>query len=220
MSNAYFHSKDVISNQDGIHKHLVSVVGKHMRSPFLKPIRAHNQKAFLELKQAIQNTAGPLIMDSCCGTGMSTRLLARQNPDALIIGIDQSFKRLNKQHGEAEPENCLFLQANCEDIWTLCNQEQIKFAHHYILYPNPWPKSEHLKRRWHGHPRFVELEALSKDIELRSNWRGYLEEFHIAWKLLTRKELQLTKVTITSPLTLFEKKYSASGQTLYRLCST
>jgi len=215
-------SNTVTSNQPGLHKNLDDTVRKHIHSEYKKPIQQHNLLAFEQLQEKIYNqNFSSLILDSCCGTGKSTMTLAKNNPDSLIIGIDQSFKRLNKQLDDViQPDNCLLLQANCEDIWRLCDAHNIHFAAHYILYPNPWPKSVHLGRRWHGHPVFPYLAKISDKTIVRSNWRLYLEEFQQAWCLLTEQSSEICPLKINSPLTLFEKKFAESGQVLYELIVT
>ena len=220
MSNKHsFCSRAVDSNQRGIHEKLDKIILKHIKSHYQKPIQAHNQQAFDSLLEIIHhNSHQGLILDSCCGTGLSTLQLAQKYPNKLIIGVDQSEKRLNKQNeGIQVPDNCIWLRANCEDIWRLCVSQQIKFEQHYILYPNPWPKSDHLKRRWHGHPVFPVLQQLSPTTELRSNWQTYLLEFSRAWQLLTEKAFEVVEFEFDTPMTLFEKKYAGSGQKLYRL---
>lgn len=221
-------SKSVTSNQTGVHDNLRNVVLKHRDSDFRKPVRDHNAKAFEDMLAAIQVADGDVILDSCCGTGLSSLNLARRFPNSLVIGIDQSEVRLSKAQKSAE--NLLFLRANCEDIWRLMVEQNIKVAKHYILFPNPWPKPVHLKRRWHGHPVFKFLPQISDYLELRSNWKIYLEEFALAWHLLTQSypdvvsyqpEIINSEVTTKEPyLTLFEKKYHQSEQELFRIiCS-
>ncbi|TQV85402.1 SAM-dependent methyltransferase [Aliikangiella coralliicola] len=214
-----YHSKVVTSNQNGVHEQLQRVVLRHINSDYRKPYQAHNLRAFelLQLRLA-QSNYDALMMDSCCGTAMSSITLAQNNPGALIVGIDQSYHRLNKQGVENDtPENCLLLRANCEDIWRLCIENHIYFDKHFILYPNPWPKMVHLQRRWHGHSVFPYLDRLAKNHTLKSNWKIYLEEFAIAWELLTQNRFKVDAIDIGEPLTLFEKKYSQSNQTIYQL---
>ncbi len=209
-------SKSVVSNQSSLHENLDVTVKRHLRAEFQKPYQEHNLSAFSKLQQKIEPERKSLVLDSCCGTGMSTRHLADVNPDSLVIGIDQSSHRLGKFAGD-QPQNCHLLQANCEDIWRLCVDNNIQFDEHYILYPNPYPKSVHLKRRWHGHPVFPYLKPLAKKTVLRSNWKLYLEEFAVAWEILTGKTFSVKEVDATVPMTLFEKKYSASGQALFEI---
>ncbi|WP_444996983.1 SAM-dependent methyltransferase [Aliikangiella sp. IMCC44359] len=213
------HSKIVTSNQSGLHEKLNDVVIKHIENHYRKPYRQHNLDAFLVLQSKVnEHTGKELILDSCCGTAMSSITFAKQNPNCFVVGIDQSHVRLNKNGIENRvPDNCLLLRANCEDIWRLCVQHEIIFDKHFILYPNPWPKSIHLIRRWHGHPIFPYLLSLSKTIILRSNWRVYLEEFSQAWFLLSGRKFKPNQVSIDKAITLFEKKYNNSQQIIYEL---
>jgi tRNA (guanine-N7-)-methyltransferase len=220
MTNINKHnSKIVTSNQQGIHVRLDEIVNRHIQSDYLKPNQPHNLKAFNKMRDATNNGHyESLILDSCCGTGMSSRKLAEQNPTKLVVGIDQSYKRLNKQLKDVvTPANCLLLRANCEDIWRLCIANDLHFEAHYILYPNPWPKSVHFIRRWHGHPVFPFLKNLAAKTLLRSNWKTYLQEFSRAWYLLTGEFSTVKAIDIEKPLTLFEKKYALSEQTIYQL---
>lgn len=214
-----YNSKSVNSNQPGVHERLEEIVQRHIVSRYQKPLRSHNIAAFDELVEKIrQQNDFSLILDSGCGTAMSTMILARQNPNCIVVGIDQSFKRLNKQlDGLTRPENCILLRANCEDFWRLCNKQGIHFDTHYILYPNPWPKKVHFQRRWHGHPVFPHLATLADKTIVRSNWKTYLDEFRQSWFILTRQHWEVRAFDVEKPLTLFEKKYSESGQILYEL---
>ncbi|MFL0804066.1 MAG: methyltransferase domain-containing protein [Agarilytica sp.] len=212
-----YDSKKVVSNQPGVHERLVEYVKKHMACDYRKPCREHNREAFATFERELASRSpATLILDSCCGTGMSTRILAQRNPEAFVVGVDQSEHRLNK-YSESEPENCLFLRANCEDVWRLFVQNNIVFDEHFILYPNPWPKSVQFKRRWQGHPVFPVLPELSKTITLRSNWQTYLDEFALAWQVLTGVEGSAEPIVVDDAMTLFEKKYAGSEQPLFEL---
>lgn len=160
---------------------------------------------------------------------MSTQRLARQYPDANVIGVDRSIHRLRKT---AEPDgyiaeiadNACLAQADLVDFWRLALEDGWQLSRHTILYPNPYPKGAHLQRRWHGHGVFPTLLKLGGEIELRSNWRLYLEEFASAVATYdnTSDSAPNNPHTIelidgSDPLTLFEKKYHDSGQSLYRL---
>ena len=208
-------SKTVQSNQQGIHENLETLVKRHLLSNYRKPIQRHNQQAFQHFLSQTETIKQPRILDSCCGTGQSTIELAKRYPDHWVIGIDQSEHRLSRV--VEQPKNLLLLQANCEDFWRLCVEASIRFEHHYILYPNPWPKKIHLKRRWHGHPVFPYLAKLSEDLTLRSNWPIYLEEFAESWFWLTGKRYSVESYEPENFMTLFEKKYALSGQALYQL---
>lgn len=212
-----FTSRAIHSNQTGVHPRLKYTVLKHRNTQYKKPFQAHNLQAFDTLRQAFEHSPySQIILDSCCGTGLSTQQLALKHPNHWVVGLDRSKVRLSKQHIEQLPSNCTYVQSNCEDIWRLCLEAKLPITHHYILYPNPYPKAEHLMRRWHGHPAFGLLPNLAGHTHLRSNWSLYLEEFALAWSLITGLSTPVTTLNVSTPLTLFERKYHLSGQALFQ----
>ncbi|PID45611.1 MAG: SAM-dependent methyltransferase [Proteobacteria bacterium] len=214
-------SREIYTNQTGVHNNLETVVRKHLNADFRKPPAEHTIKAFERVSEVIATAVDrPLILDSCCGTGVSSRKIAVQHPQAWVIALDRSAKRLNKQYGDELPENLIFAQADCVDFWKLARQADWQLQKHYLLYPNPYPKSVQLNYRWHGHPAFADLLALGGVLEVRSNWQIYIEEFSIA---LTLAGWRTQGCEVFDPkgeyMTLFERKYCESGQTLYRCLS-
>jgi tRNA (guanine-N7-)-methyltransferase len=189
---------------------------RHLESSFLRPVAPHSERAYSALAEQLAGEPRPLILDSFCGTGMSTAQLAQQHPAHLVVGVDQSAHRLAKH--ERRPGNYLLLRANCEDIWQLLLRNGQRLDHHYLLYPNPWPKGKHLQRRVHGHASFPWLLQLGGSLELRSNWQLYVEEFGLAMHIAGRRGT-VSRVTGAPALTLFEDKYQRSGQALWRYFS-
>ena len=173
----------VYSNQSSIHGDLAKLVQKHMTSSWQEPIPPHDREAMREILALLKAHDGPLILDSFCGTGMSTAKLASQNPKALVIGIDKSADRL-RRHEQTPSQNYHLIRGNCEHIWSQLVAANVECEQHYLLYPNPWPKKAHLKRRIHGHPSFPLLKQLGGAIEVRSNWKIYVDEFAAAAQLL------------------------------------
>jgi tRNA (guanine-N7-)-methyltransferase len=92
----------------------------------------------------------------------------------------------------------------------------VRPARHSLLYPNPWPKKQHLGRRWHGHPVFPAVVALGGRFECRSNWRIYIDECAAALTQLTGLPVQTEAFDAVAPITPFEEKYRASGHALWR----
>lgn len=216
-------SKAIVTNQPGIHEKLVEIVNKHVTHPSQKPIQAHTQQAFDEINAIVQAFSGEIILDSCCGVGQSTRLLAKQNPAALVIGVDKSAHRINRnvdevEHddGKGKVENYHLVRADLNDFYRLVVAANWPVAKHYILYPNPWPKAKHVQRRWHGSAVFPQIIAVGEEIILRSNWLLYLEEFQLAAEVLSFKG-DISTVNVTQPLTPFEAKFHASGQQCWQL---
>ncbi len=212
-------SRSVDSNQAGIHEDLDKIVKRHLSSSFLKPVSEHTKAAFEQVSEFIQQQNKPVILDACCGVGDSSRNLAAMNPGHTIVGIDKSDARISKNRAETSA-NIILLRADLNDFYRLMadavEQGTIEIEQHKIFYPNPWPKSGHIKRRWHGAPVFPDLVNICADIELRSNWSVYLQEFQYALKLLNI-DSELSEIEVVQPITPFEAKYSASGQTIYQL---
>ncbi|MFT5451089.1 MAG: tRNA (guanine-N7-)-methyltransferase [Enterobacterales bacterium] len=215
-------SRIITSNQLGVHPDLEAVVKRHIQQPFQKPISELNIKAFDKANECYKKHPDNFILDSGCGVGESTYQLAKKYPDSFVLGVDQSEHRIQCNNEWTLPDNALLIQANLIDFWRLAVNADWKVKHHYLLYPNPWPKKKHLQRRWHGHPVFPILKELGKTLELRTNWLIYAEEFKVALSILVGREFvddqcQLSSYSPTSAITPFERKYQLSGQNLYKL---
>jgi tRNA G46 methylase TrmB len=215
-------SKAIVTNQPGIHEKLDEVVKKHLSHDFKKPYQIHTQQAFAEMDALVSGFDGDIILDACCGVGQSTRLLAEQNPNALVIGVDKSAHRINRNvEGFSESDgyhasNYHLVRADLNDFYRLVKAANWPVSKHYILYPNPWPKAKHLQRRWHGSAVFPQMTAIGQQLILRSNWRLYLEEFQQA-ALQVNLSGEITAVDNENPLTPFEAKYQASEQQCWQL---
>lgn len=181
-----------------------------------------------------------VILDSGCGTGLSSVALALRWPDRVVIGVDKSICRLQKngmydegsevvqEAGSNQCKNLLLLRAELTDFWWLASASDWVIDAHFILYPNPWPKSKQLSRRWHGHPVFPLLLGLGGRLILRSNWRTYLDEFETAFRVaslpgnlpgLEREQLAVS-VEEYKPkfgISRFERKYMATDTPLFQL---
>jgi tRNA (guanine-N7-)-methyltransferase len=212
-------SRPVTSPQQGPHQQLGALVLRHARSPFRKPPAPYSVAAFGRLLAAWDGSA-PLLLDAGCGTGASTRALARLHPHCLAVGVDQSEARLAQgeqaARGQAAPPNLLLLRADVVDIWGLLAARGMRLARHYLLYPNPWPKPAQVMRRWPAHPAFALLPALGGVLECRSNWEVYVQEFSAALGLLRGAAPACEAFVPEEPLTPFERKYRDSGHTLWR----
>lgn len=215
-----YQSRGIDTNQAGVHDDLSKLVKKHFATEFLKPIADHSAAAFAEVDAKVQTWTGPIVLDSCCGVGESTLELAKRHQDALVIGVDKSGHRLNKNkaYGEAS-ERCLLLRADLNDFWRQAIAAGWQINRHYILYPNPWPKAKHVQRRWHGGPLFPSIVALGGKLELRSNWLIYLEEFAAALALAGHSSSIQALSSEIEPITPFERKYQATAQVLWQLQS-
>lgn len=216
-------SRQPVSNQAHLHPKLATTVRRHLATRPRKPVLPHNVAAFQLLQAELARRPRPLILDSFCGTGHSTAILARHHPEHLVVGIDKSGHRLHR-HPSDLAGDYLLLQAECEDLWRLLVQAGIGVEQHYLLYPNPWPKAKHLQRRIHGGSSFYWLLQLALGaahegraparLELRSNWQTYVEEFGVAMHLAGHPGI-VTRVLPAPALSRFEHKYDESGHALW-----
>lgn len=213
-------SRPVATNQNGPHRDVGRRVERALGNPLRKPVAEHTRVAFVRAHTWLERQgapARPLILDAGCGVGISTRRLAARFYDHLVIGVDRSAERLSREHGEVS-DNALLVRADLVDFWRLALAAGWQPVRHYLLYPNPYPKAAHLKRRWHGHPVLPALLALGGRLELRSNWRLYVEEFAQALERATGVRRPVEPWMLEEGgLSPFEIKYHASGHKLWRL---
>lgn len=219
-------SPAVSSRQRGVHPRLGAVVDAHLAQPWRAPLHRPSVAAFAALQREMGDEVTGLVLDSGCGTGASTRQIARASPDCLVIGVDKSIERLRRGGIERSPYregNALWLRADLMTFWRLAVTAGWRLQRHYLLYPNPWPKPAQLRRRWHAHPVFPELLRLGGQLELRCNWDVYALEFAFAANRVLGTQAQPVALdepaaageqAISSP---FERKYRASGHRLYSL---
>lgn len=240
-------------------------VADHTREAFAEALRFieefHKNRGTSDRKKCTDDCAGAtpfeFVLDSGCGTGESTLHLARKFPNVPVIGVDKSAMRLNKagnihqleqlsetassQSEQAIPENAFWVRAELLDFWRLALEEvqagRWAIVHHAVFYPNPWPKENEATRRFHLHPIFPTMMALSPVTELRTNWEIYAREFAEASRILgdiasqnsLNASAALPAIAGTSPAiacepfdpvhpeTAFERKYKEARQQLWRV---
>jgi len=206
----------IISSQQVIHEHLDATVRKHQRSSWQKPIAEHTQRAFDTTQSWLAGKSGDLILDSCCGYGESTRWLAHNFPESIVLGLDKSAARLAKNNKVELTDNCLLVRADVNDFWRLAASSGWKPKRHYMLYPNPYPKTSQLNSRWHGSPAFPTLIQLGGLLEVRTNWHIYILELQRALNIYNRPST-VKQYTPDPEITAFERKYHNDGQPLWQL---
>lgn len=209
----------VSSSQTGIHPHLEKHLSRHLETQWLQPFHLPTVEVYRRLKEAgVFSTGQPIILDSGCGTGKSTQRFAALWPQHIVIGVDRSHVRLAKSGVDSSfshSGNCILLRAELTTFWRLMAKDGHTPERHFLLYPNPWPKSGHLSRRWHGHPVFPQLLCLGGEIELRCNWEIYALEFARAVNFVSGANVEIEKFQPESGISPFEQKYLERGQPLF-----
>lgn len=209
----------VSSGQTDIHPRLHELTQKHLLHRWKQPLHAPTVDAWMRLKNEHGlMSSDRFILDSGCGTGASSIQLAELNPDCKVLGVDQSVSRLTTNgilNGFYTNNNLILMRAELSSLWRLMLAEGYQPQFHYLLYPNPWPKSSQVKRRWHAHPVFPDLLSLGCDLELRCNWDIYAKEFAAAAGQLCNRDFAVRRFTGAANSTPFEQKYLARSQPLF-----
>lgn len=208
--------RGVDSNQETIHLDLLKVVQRHLNSSYRRPISAHTQVAFEDACAFVAQRGCSVVLDSGCGTGESTWHLAQRFPHCTVLGIDKSPVRLGKAGLRDIPPNVRYIRADLQDFWPLVHGAGWDVVYHALYYPNPWPKSAHFMRRFHGHPVFPILLKLSPQLELRTNWLIYAQEFLLAAEL-AGCSTDLSLLPSAPAITAFERKYASVYQPLWQV---
>jgi tRNA G46 methylase TrmB len=249
---------------------LADVVTRHYRNwadyDLSKPIADHTRRAFDEVLPRLRE-ARSVVLDSGCGMGRSTGLLGELHPESLVVGVDRSLVRLSrsapKRRDDADKlqdeagaeasafvvplnDNVVLVRAELVDFWRLLSRHKVGVEHHYLLYPNPYPKLSRLNLRWYGNPAFPLLANLHRtSLVVRSNWRTYLDEFagsaRVVYRLAesledrgrgagehqhaldtlgrrnVREPTLINQKPSEPPLTHFEAKYREVGEPCYEL---
>jgi len=211
-------SRPVNSSQKVVHPRLDGLLSKHTASTWRQPLHAPSVRAFRATQELLDGRLQRIVLDSGCGTGESTRLIAAALPGSIVLGVDKSAARLSGTGAEAGPRrqgNIVWVRAELSTFWRLALQAGWCLERHYLLYPNPWPKPGQLQRRWHAHPVFPDMLRLGGRLEMRCNWKVYALEFAHAVSGLLRVNVQPSNPPLQPVMSPFERKYRDSGHRIY-----
>ena len=82
-----------------------------------------------------------------CGHGHWLTSYAKKKPSHNFVGIDLISKRIEKAIAKVEKRNLYnvcFCKAEANEFLEFCDYE---LSNTFIMYPDPWPKKRHFKRR-------------------------------------------------------------------------
>lgn len=195
---------------------LKSTIRKYCAHPYKRPISARAMRQFDYLLEHLHRFPRPIIVDSGCGKGKSSQILAQSYPDHLVIAIDQSEYRLRSLRS-LRADNIYIVQENCIDFWRLLSASDLTIDMHLLLYPNPWPKKRHENRRWYAHPIAPLLLNMSRLTIMRSNWLAYLQASAVVANQLGLCHSLESLSDLSEPLSHFEAKYCQHHIPLYQL---
>ena len=111
------------------------------------------------LKPSVETNHNSCInLEIGCGHGHWLTSFAQQTPRQNFVGIDLISKRIEKATSKVTKRklsNVFFCKADANEFLEFCD---IELSCTYIMYPDPWPKKRHYKRRLIQLP-FLELLA-------------------------------------------------------------
>ncbi len=175
----------------------------------------------------------PMVLE--IGLGKDPHIIERaaQNPDSLHIGLEYSRKKLDMILAKATRqgvENLRVVLANAMKILCPLFPER-SLQQIYVLFPDPWPKKRHQKKRI-VQPEFVrhlsERLADGCELELRTDDDAYVEWMVATLEaepnlenLLGPGHIALEPRNLDDHIpTLFEKKFVDRGRRIHYLYYT
>lgn len=211
------HDYDIHTNHTHLDTHhLKSVARKLLLSTHQRPPSARAEAQAQTLIDQITSNPKPLILDSGCGKGLSSRRLAQYYQQHWVVAIDQSAHRLQCLD-EDLPANLLVIRENCIDFWPCLAPLHKHIVMHNLFYPNPWPKKKQEQRRWYAHPIMPYLCNLSPLTCIRSNWLFYLQSFAVVAEQLGHHTYIKTLDSSELGWSHFEIKYAKHHVPVYEL---
>ena len=168
---------------------------------------------------AIFGRAAPLHVDLGCGDGSFLCELAQRYPDQNFLGIERLVGRVAKACRKASAmENVRLLNVESSyAIRYLLPERSVETF--YLLFPDPWPKRRHHRRRIVKTDFLNSIHrALADDSVFRiaTDQSDYfqqiraLTENHSGFAIVDAEDVEL-------PLTKFERRFRGLGAPIHRL---
>ena len=141
---------------------------------------ALDSTAVFEPQRYFEDGTAPLWVEIGYGGGEHLARLAMQNPKTNFIGAEVfsgGIGKMLEKIADAELGNVRLFTGDALDLLTRLGDSSVEGI--YLLYPDPWPKSRHHKRRFVSATTLGELERVIKrggffrvatDIEDYANW--------------------------------------------------
>ena len=177
----------------------------------------------LDLTKVFGRTA-PLIVDLGCGDGSFLIAMAERFPAKNFLGVERMAGRVsktcrkagpNRTGGELRNVRVLHLESSYV-VQFLLPQNSVETF--YLLFPDPWPKRRHQRRRVMS-PDFLDAlhAALAFDgiLHMATDQRDYFTAMeHLA---SGDKRFETVDSEINLPQTKFERTFREQGAPIYRL---
>jgi len=172
---------------------------------------------------AIFGRVAPLQVDLGCGDGSFLCELAHLHQDKNFLGIERLVGRVAKACRKASPlDNVRVLNVESSyAVGYLLPEASVETF--YLLFPDPWPKRRHQRRRI---VRLDFLDSIRRALEdggslrIATDQLDYFEKIRVLaenYSGFTIVDPNVDSDRNDLPLTKFERRFSALGVPIYRL---
>ncbi len=171
-------------------------------------------------KEEIFETNRPLEIDLGCGDGSFLVAMASHYPERNFLGVERLLGRVRKVIRKAEKNSLLNLKVLRLELsytieWLLPDHCANRM---HLLFPDPWPKKKHHKRRM-VNKSFCEslVRILKEDGEFlfKTDHLDYFEESMLALENFDLLEQLSWNTDDFYPVTDFEKIWTKEGKKIY-----
>ena len=183
--------------------------------------KINNQFLEISLKEIDKNKYN--ILDIGSVYGESTIKLAKVDKQKVVICCDKYIDGLKNLYNQAKLElldNIYIYQGNVHQL--LDEHCKIDFISEvWILFPDPWPKKKHFKRRLINHDFFIKINKFLKSgatINIASDSKSYISQIlriihqiRNDFKWLNQNKLEWDYDPVTLPETKYYKKALKNG---------
>ena len=172
---------------------------------------------------AIFGRIAPLDVDLGCGNGDLLCELARRHPERNFLGIDKLAGRVMKacrKAGALDNVRILKVESSYAVRYLLPESSVENF---YLLFPDPWPKRRHHRRRIVSHDF---LDSIHRALEPRGTIHLATDDVHY-FEQMQRVASSSHKFEcimhssfredVDLPVTKFERRFREQGAPIYRL---
>ncbi len=175
----------------------------------------------------------PLHVEIGCNGGHVLLGQAKASPKTAFLGIDWKFKQIHiaaKKAQKTDLRNVLFVRGNAERLPFLFEQNEISRLS--FLFPDPWSKTAHRKKRLLKAQWLDSVWPLLQnegEFELRTDHRDYFDfvlkeipKIKTPWEVVCKnfdlyKNHPNPRSLIIPEVTLFEKLFIKDGLPIHRL---
>lgn len=161
---------------------------------------------------------GPLLVDVGVGDGRATRAWAADHPDARVLALElhrPGIAALLAALDDEGPPNVRVAEADALAVLGALEPGSVTAVR--LLFPDPWPKRRHVKRRMVDRAfvgRVAELLVPDGELHVATDWDDYAE--HVRTTVATERRLAPAPEggRPPRPVTAYEARGQRAGRTI------